>query len=217
MAWPGQGWQGPPPPFPQGVDPRHVYAAPHLYSPWWNGQNYSVKSLPANSPRPPKYPSLNPCLAEDTTILRFDVKQKPSATLLASTYYANRHNFALATPTRHMRLVSKSFPWQIDIVTPTNVTCEDVWESLYAALQHPIVDSEWGFIIKDKSHKDALETAVKKRTESDPSADKRPKRIDYLGNATLFKGLTKDDDFVKLRLLPQSPSCPETWVIKLTS
>ena len=227
-----QGWQGPQ--FP-GVDPRHAYVAPQGYPGWWNGENYTVKSPPgkdythyfryfltnfpssANQPRVSKYPSLNPSLAEDTTLLRFDVKQKPSATLLASTYHANRHTYALAAPTRHMRLISKSFPWQIDIVTPTNVTCEDVWESLYAALQQPIVDSEWGFIIKDAKQKAAMEAETKKRTEGDPNADKRPKRIDYLGNTTLFKGLGKDDEFIKLRLMPQSPTCAETWVIKLTS
>ena len=116
-----------------------------------------------------------------------------------------------------MRLVSKSFPWQIDILTPTNVTCEDVWESVYAALQHPIADSEWGFIVKDAKHREAMEAAMKKRIEGDPNADKHPKRIDYLGNVTLFKGLGKDDDFVKLRLMPYAPGCTETWVIKLTS
>jgi len=212
-GWPGQGWQGPHQ-FPQGVDPRQVYSG---YPPWWNGENYTVRSPPANQPRFSKYPSLNPSLAEDTTLLRFDVKQKPSATLLASTFYANRFHFALAAPTRHMRLISKSFPWQIDIMTSTNVTCEDVWESLYAALQQPIVDSEWGFIIKDAKQKAAMEAAMKKRIEGDPNSDKRPKRIDFLGNATLFKGLGKDDDFVKLRLMPHSPTCAETWVIKLTS
>jgi len=207
--WPaGQGW----PQFPQGVDPRHY---PQAYPGWWNGENYTVRSPPANQPRFSKYPSLNPSLAEDTTLLRFDVKQKPSTTLLASTFYANRHNFALAAPTRHMRLISKSFPWQIDIMTQTNVTCEDVWESLYVALQQPIVDSEWGFIIKDAKQREAMEVAMKKRIEGD--ADKRPKRIDYLGNVTLFRGLGRDDDLVKLRLMPHSPPCAETWVIKLTS
>ena len=101
-------------------------------------------------------------------------------------------------------------------MTPTNVTCEDVWESLYAALQQPIVDSEWGFIIKDAKQKEAMEAAVKKRIEGESNADKRPKRIDYLGNVTLFKGLSKDDDFIKLRLMPHSPPRAETWVIKLT-
>ena len=65
----------------------------------------------ADQPRFSKYPSLNPSLAEDTTLLCYDVKQKPWATLLALTYYANRHNFALAAPTCHMRLLSKAFPW----------------------------------------------------------------------------------------------------------
>ena len=102
-------------------------------------------------------------------------------------------------------------------MTPINVTCEDVWESLYAALQQPIVDSEWGFIIKDTKQKEAMEAAMKKRIESDPNSDKRPKRIDYLGNVTLFRGLGRDEEFVKLRLMPHSLPCAETWVIKLTS
>ncbi|KAF8149456.1 hypothetical protein B0H34DRAFT_733772 [Crassisporium funariophilum] len=223
-SWPGHRWQGPPshhPQFPHGVDPRHVYVPPQAYphSPpgWWNTDTYNLRSPPASQYRSPKHPNLNPTLAEDTTHLRFDIRQKPSNTILTSTYYSNRHAVALAKPTTHMRLVSKAFPWQIDIKSPANITCEDVWESLYMALQEPIADSEWGFIIKDKKHKETVENAAKKRVESDPNADKRPKRIDYLGDNTLFRGLDKDDDFVKLRLLPHSPGCAETWMIKLMS
>jgi len=102
-------------------------------------------------------------------------------------------------------------------MTQTNVACEDVWESLYAALQHPIVDSEWGFIVQDPKLREAMEAATKRRIESDPNADKRPKRIDFLGKVTLFKGLEKDDEFVKLRLMPHSSACAETWVVKLIS
>ena len=111
-------------------------------------------------------------------------------------------------------------------MTPTNITCEDVWGSLCATLQQPIIDSEWGIIIKDEKQKEAIEAAMKKRIDSESESnankrykvidvDKRPKRIDYLGDMTLFKGLGKDDDFVKLRLMPHSPPCAETWVIKL--
>ena len=59
-----------------------------------------------------------------------------------------------------------------------------------------------------------MEAAAKKRLASLSSSDKQLKRIDYLGEAALFKGLEKDDDFVKLRLLPGDKSIPETWVVK---
>jgi len=98
-----------------------------------------------------------------------------------------------------------------------NVTCEDVWNSLWGALQQPIEDSEWGFLVKEKKSKETVDAAVKKRLEADPSSDKRPKRIDYLGNMTLFRGLEKDEEYAKLRHLPYSKSCEETWVVRLFS
>ena len=79
------------------------------------------------------------------------------------------------------------------------------------------MDSEWGFIIKDKKLKESIEAAVKKRLEADPQGDKRPKRIDYLGDVTLFKGLEKDEEYEKLRALPYAPTVAETWLVKLTS
>lgn len=44
--WPGRGWQGPPQ-FSQ-VDPRLYASAPPTpaYPPWWNGENYTVRSPP---------------------------------------------------------------------------------------------------------------------------------------------------------------------------
>ena len=62
-----------------------------------------------------------------------------------------------------------------------------------------------------------MEAAVKKRLEAEPTGDKRPKRIDFLGDVTLFKGLERDEDYEKLRLLPLSTSVPDTWLVKLTS
>ena len=135
--------------------------------------------------------------------------------ILSPTYFTYRNQFALATSTTHMRIVSKAFPWQIDIVSPGNVTCEDVWNSLWSALQQPIEDSEWGFLIREKKSKEIVDAAVRRRLELDPASDRRPKRIDYLGNMTLFRGLEKDDEFAKLRQLPYSKNCEETWVVRL--
>ncbi|KDR67540.1 hypothetical protein GALMADRAFT_258196 [Galerina marginata CBS 339.88] len=229
-SWPGPGWQGPPPRYLQPLSDHRAYAPPwqqHSPQGWYSPDAYRLQvpvPVPVTSPsatntHSPKYPSLNPVLAEDTTLLRFDVKIKPtsSSSILTSVYNTHRHHYALAKATTHMRLVSKAFPWQIDIVSQTNVTCEDVWNSLYSALQEPIADSEWGFIIKEKDQVATIQDAVKQRLEKDKMSDKKPLRIDYLGDTTLFRGLEKDDDYAKLRLLPHAKRCEETWVVKLMS
>lgn len=165
-----------------------------------------------------KYPKLNPILAEDTTLLRFDVKKKPRTEILASTYYSTCHVPATSNGVTHLRLISKAFPWTIDIISPAPVTCEAVWDALYAALQEHIADSEWGLILAMKKQKEVVEKAAKKRFETEPRTnDKQLKRIDYLGEATLFKGLCKDEDYEKQRLLPSDKGCPDTWLVKFGS
>ena len=164
-----------------------------------------------------KYRSLNPILAEDTTSLRFDLKQKPSSSIVSSTYFAHHPSVAFSKPTHRMRLISRSFPWAIDINSGGQLTVGDVLEAMHAGLQEFIVESEWGFIVRHHRCKETVEHAMKVRVAEDPTADKRPKRIDYLGDATLFRGLEKDDDFAKAVVLPGAKIWTETWVIKLTS
>jgi hypothetical protein len=104
-----------------------------------------------------------------------------------------------------MRLISKSFPWTIDIVSQDNIRCEVVWDALYSALQQPIVDSEWGFMIRGYGLRETVENAVKKRlTAGGVKGDKHYKRIDFLGDETIFRGLEKDDELEKAMVLPLS-------------
>jgi hypothetical protein len=118
---------------------------------------------------------------------------------------------ATANSSTHIRLYSKAFPWSIDIKSTTPITCEAVWDAIHAALQEPIVDSEWGLIVGDKDRKKIVETAASIRE----GADKQMKRIDWLGEHILFKGLEQDDEFQKARLQPGKPSCPDTYLVKL--
>jgi hypothetical protein len=176
--------------------------------------------------RSSKYPNLNPILAADTTLVRFDVQKKPSTEILSSTYFSNRQTSATATPVTHMRLFSKSFPWSIDIMNTPGINCEQVWDAVYAALQEPIADSEWGLIVDNEECRKRVEKAARKRYEMidkdsgndnlnrSSSNSKGLKRIDWLGEKTLFKGLEKDDEFAKTRLLPGLQVCSETWVVK---
>ena len=164
-----------------------------------------------------KYPSLHPILAADTTLARIDVRFHPSteAAIPNATYYAYRHAHALATQASHIRLISKDFPWSVDIKTTGHpVTCDDVWNALYAALQQPLADSEWGALSHDPSNARKVQKAAKQR-QSEVDKDKNLKRVDWVTDSFIFRGLEKDDDFAKRRLAYVDNECEETWVVKM--
>lgn len=163
-----------------------------------------------------KYPNLNPILAADTTLLRYDVRNKPKDTILSTTYYSNCHTPCLGTPASHIRLISQAFPWTIEVKsTQGSVTCELIWDAIHFGLQEPLADSEWGIAVMDRDRRETILNAARKREDKDK--DSRLKRIDWLGDTTLFRGLEQDGEFDKLRLLPRGQGCPETWVVKLSS
>ncbi|KAG9309264.1 hypothetical protein JVU11DRAFT_10748 [Chiua virens] len=155
---------------------------------------------------------LNPALAADTTNIRYDLRKPAREGILLSTYQQVALQPAFAQPTHEVRIISKAFPWSIDIRVPTGsvVTCGAIFEGLYAMLQEPIVDSEWGIVVHDKSRKETIEKAGKARNEK----EMRLKRIDWLAETTAFKGLERDEEFEKKRRLPGSQACKETWLVK---
>ncbi|KAF9236346.1 hypothetical protein BU15DRAFT_77061 [Melanogaster broomeanus] len=181
------------------------YGDPQRQPPGWNFFNRTQT----------KYPNLNPALAADTTLVRYDLRKSPRDGILLTTYQQIGHAPAIAQPpTYELRVISKAFPWTVDIRPHAGsvVPCSAVFEALYSMLQEPIADSEWGIVLHDKSKKEAIEKAAKARQEKDK--DKRLKRIDWLGDTTAFRGLERDEEFEKKRLLPGAHGCPETWVVK---
>ncbi|KAF9227026.1 hypothetical protein BS17DRAFT_793633 [Gyrodon lividus] len=189
---------------------------PHVYLPPQYGDAYRQPSGWNFFDRTQsKYPDLHPALAADTTHVRYDVLKSPRDGILLTTYQQIGHAPALKHPTHELRIISKAFPWSIDIRAPAGsmVTCTMVFEAIYSMLQEPIADSEWGIVVHEKSKKEAIEKAAKVRHEKEKD-HKRFKRIDWLGDMTAFKGLEKDEDFEKKRLLPGAHACAETWVVK---
>jgi hypothetical protein len=166
-----------------------------------------------------RYPSLHPILAADTTQARVDVRFHSSSgkAIPDATYYAYRHAYATATQASHIRLISKDFPWSIDIKTTGNpVTCDDVWSALHTALQKSLADSEWGALSHDPSDAKKVQKAAKQR-QSEVDKDKTLKRVDWLADGFIFRGLEKDDDFAKRRLAYVDSECQETWVVKMVA
>ena len=147
--------------------------------------------------------------------MRFDVRSPPRDGIFVNTYLYHGLQPALITeaPITKMRLYSKVFPWTIDIVSAQHpITCRDIWDAIHRALQQDIEDSEWGVIVLANKWRDAVEKAAKSRMEREKSS-KKLKRIDFLGDSTMFKGLEKDEAQEKLRLLPGTEACAETWFV----
>ncbi|KAJ6625824.1 hypothetical protein B0H10DRAFT_2211702 [Mycena sp. CBHHK59/15] len=207
----GNPWQ--PPAYYQQPHPN-VFGPPHPYAGYWGQPGWAPPDAGA-AVRSAKYPTLNPILASDTTPIRYDVRKKARNEIAPATYMPNRQLYATASAAMHVRLISKAFPWSIDVMSNAPVTCEAIWDALYAALQEHIVDSEWGIVLGDKKLRETIEKAARKRGESD--GDSKLKRIDWLGGNTIFKGLDRMEEFQEARLLHGSEPCAETWVVKLSS
>lgn len=137
---------------------------------------------------------------------------------MSSIYHSNRYTPVTLSQSTHIVLVSKSFPWSIVAKSANGqpLTCENIWEAIHFGLQQPLEDSEWGFVTANKKQRESTEKAHKKRID-EGDVDKKLKRIDVLGEVTLFKGLERDEDFEKMRKLHGETSLqgPEIWVVKL--
>lgn len=167
-----------------------------------------------------KYPRLHPILAADTTLARVDVRFEPSseAAIQNATYYAYRHAHATVNQASHLRLISKDFPWSIEIKTPGRpVTCDDVWNALHAALQQPMADSEWGSLSHDSSKAKKVQKSAKHRQSEIDKNKGGLKRVDWVADSYIFRGLEEDDEFTQRRLAYVDSECDETWVVKMVT
>ncbi|KAI6043401.1 hypothetical protein EDC04DRAFT_3088103 [Pisolithus marmoratus] len=178
--------------------------------------------MPANEPRTAKYhnplparyrsvqsrhPHISVVLAEDTTMIQYDVRKPLSRILPTMPWLKDTSASTSVSPT--IRIISPSFPWSVDI--PARASCADVFETLHNMLQKPITDSEWGYICVEPRY-ESIMRAARERTKGEEVA--QVKRIDWLGDKTTFNGFQMDRKFEKKRLLPGMARCPETWIVK---
>lgn len=148
-------------------------------------------------------------------MVSYNVSKKPNTSIPPAAYMTHMNFPATRIPSTHIRLVSPSFPWSVDIHWHAGVTVNMVWEALHAVFQADIEDSEWGAAVVDRKLRGVIEKAAKKRIEG--GGAKRLRRIDWLGEAVMFRGLEKDEAFTKGRVLMGEKEHPETWVVKLAT
>ncbi|KIY53626.1 hypothetical protein FISHEDRAFT_32903, partial [Fistulina hepatica ATCC 64428] len=165
-------------------------------------------------------PELNPDLAWDVTMIRWDMRETPAASFGKQTLYTKGSALASSVggaASQEVRLVCKDFPWSVEIKSNFPITCENIWSAIYSALREPIQDSEWGFMaMHDRKAIRRIEAAVRKRKADSYGSDGVARRIDFLGDMVFFKGLDKDAEFAKLREMPGVKQST-TYVIKLGS
>jgi hypothetical protein len=82
-------------------------------------------------------------------------------------------------------------------------------------MQQPLADSEWGMVAADRDRVKKIEKAAKKRQEADKG--KKVKRIDWLAEAFIFKGLERDEEFSERRTAYAEEDCSDTWVVKMST
>lgn len=115
------------------------------------------------------------------------------------------------------------------------MTCLEVLSALYAALQRPLTDTEWGSagddkhttLIKARDRRLAIISGENPRARTRPTVhfadefqgparrDPVILRVDWLGSRIAFGGLVKDEEFARKRLIPGAKEPPETWVVNL--
>ena len=145
--------------------------------------------------------------------MKFDMRKEPRKSNKDA--YKQHCNYSiLGQALRNVRLVCKDFPWPIEIKEEW-VTCGAVWQSVYTALQQPITESEWA--MASEKQRDRIRRAVRHREAESGNNDMKPRRIDWLGDATVFAGLVRDDAFVKQVTMPGRKDSADTWVIQLAA
>ncbi|KAG1736012.1 hypothetical protein EDB19DRAFT_1723123 [Suillus lakei] len=194
-------------------------------------------------------------LAAPYVPLVYDIRYPPTSLWFPpSSPYAGRGYELLRIPLtparpKQIRLISQDFPWSFDIgpkpsAVEQGVTCLEVLTALYAALHHPLSDTEWGTAAEDKheslvrarDRRLNMSPALRGRSNSKASVTARRRvrfasdvdaqpaqrepailRVDWLGSLVAFGGLVKDEAFARRRLIPGAREPPETWVVKFQS
>jgi hypothetical protein len=127
---------------------------------------------------------------------------------------------AVLPHTDKIKLISRAFPWEFDIAASVSVrdggvgvTVEDVLAGLYEGLHKHLTSPEF-WIVEDESrdrvaqaYKYNISTRELKRSDKDGV-----RRIDWLSDLVAFRGLTRDDEFVKKRVFDKS-AYGDTWVV----
>jgi len=127
-----------------------------------------------------------------------------------------------------IKIISKNFPWEIDVESDRSsapITVEDVITSIHEALDKHIASSEWWIVTDEVRNRvakqyerncDASSGSSRHRGEVEKPRHRSEgvRRIDWLLDNFVMKGLEKDDAFIQKRI-PDRATRENTWSLVL--
>ncbi len=159
---------------------------------------------------------LHALLDTSSTSLIWDVRL-PLTTISSSRsvskiYGPNALSFPFtSTGAGHIRILSKFFPWSIEIGPKERaITASDVLHELYDLLHRDFDDAVWGM------SDDNTKTATLRAKELRAPTEEKLKNVDLLAKRVIFQGLYRDEKFIKQRIQPGSQEVIETWLVEFT-
>lgn len=193
---------------------------------------------------PIAHPELDHSLSADLCVHRFDVRYPPRENIPPHVLQAYGPRVAVMVPATetapelpatYLRLISKALPWTIDVQHTRSgyfgvgqgepdgkpITCDYLWRKIHEALLQPLTHAEWALIADNEGDEkvDAMKAAAEARKAEGGDATLVVRRVDYLGDKTIFRGLKKSDELAEKRLLPGEEAYPgvQTWVLKFAA
>ncbi|KAJ6538886.1 hypothetical protein DFH09DRAFT_930108 [Mycena vulgaris] len=142
------------------------------------------------------------------------LRSAPYAPFYIAAYSGLDAPFAPSRPSS-IRIMSKDFPWALDVDETTagaGVTCREVLDALYDSLQTPLADHEWGFSSDDLRQR--ILRAWRRRGPLHSGNMTLLKRVDLLGGRCKLQGFCRDEDFVVRRSFPGARSVTDTWIAR---
>lgn len=151
--------------------------------------------------------------AKQHHIVPFDLGRNPRTFPPAPDNQGHGRASIFRCPTKSIRLICREFPWAIEIDKDV-ISCKDVWEAVYDALQLRLTPEEWA--IADETKRREIQQAVESRRRGPITPGSMPpRRIDWLGDMAVFGGLEKNEALVRERVVPWFGG-RDTLAIRLT-
>ncbi|KAF8331092.1 uncharacterized protein EI90DRAFT_1061668 [Cantharellus anzutake] len=169
--------------------------------------------------------------------LYYDVRDYPSrASVLTGSQLSTLSSQLLRAtvtnpPFARLKIVSKAFPWEIDVESNgpgEPITVEDVITAIHETLDKHIASSEWWIVTEETRNRVARQ--YEKNCDAAASSSSRHRgelekprhrsegvrRVDWLLDQYIVKGLEKDDVFIQKRI-PDRAAREYTWSLALGS
>ena len=103
---------------------------------------------------------------------------------------------ALGPKGKDMRIVCDRYPWTIEVKKPSgaNLTLKVFLETIYNCLHEPLTEDEWKELTSGEKRNAHISRGLRLAYDATSfNVDGRVKRVDVLGERSMFSGLRPDD------------------------